>query len=86
MEWSLYVWLLCHLPYPDGCVALDRNAICSQAQGTVKEMGQLWGLGSVEKVMFENLKWLGGIGNIGCSYVAVKNSPETGVKARFISL
>lgn len=59
-----------------------------QAKGRLKEMGQ--GEGQVEKVIFENLKWLGGRGELGtlavCSYVAVKNSPETGVKARLISL
>lgn len=71
MEWSFYVWLLCHLPYSDGCLTLDRNVICSQAQGTVEEMGQLAGLESVEKVVFENLKWLGGEVELGASAVAM---------------
>lgn len=38
-----FVWLLCHLPYPNG-LTLDRNVFFSQAEGKVKEMGQLYGL------------------------------------------
>ena len=85
MEWSLLVWLLCHRLYPDGSLTLDRNAICSQAQGRIKEMGQLWGLGSGDFWRLEVTWWWRGIGNVNCSYVAVKNSPGTEIKARFIS-
>lgn len=45
--------------------------ICFQVQGKVKEMGQLWGLGSVEKVIFENSKCPGGEGELGRSAVAM---------------